>query len=585
MATLITKNSSTASSIPTAAQLVQGELAVNVADKRIFTENSAGAVVELGTNPSSVTTGTLTTTGNVGVGTSTPGNKLSVIGDARLSLTTTGTSYPLLLENSNTTGVVAAAIAFQNNGTTKASIQAGVFGNDFMTFNVGSNTERVRIDASGNVGIGTSSPGSKFAVGNATDQVQAGISGAVSIIYLGTPNTSSGGQSTLSYNRANGTTSIGSSSAGVSLGSAINVDSNGNVGIGTSSPGAKLDVTVGGANLAQQLVGTSGVYSRIGTASSSFYTIHNGTTDTFLYTAEASALRFGTNSTERMRIDSAGNLGIGTSSPGYKLSVHTTTGGGFNMTNGVDSTLRILMPSVGITYDNVNGGYHAWQISGTERARIDSSGNLLVGTTSNTIAGPGPGQLACLSTTAGKFALSLGNTAGSSAYGLGINSQTGENVYFYYQGVYKGAISTSAGGTTYSTSSDYRLKNTIEPMTGALDKVALLKPCTYKWNADGSDGQGFIAHQLAEVEPGCVSGEKDETETRTVETSPAIPAEFDAEGVETSPAVAAVTEEQVFPKYQGIDTSFLVATLAAAIQELKAIVDEQAVKIAALEAK
>ncbi len=330
MATLITKNSSTASSIPTAAQLVQGELAVNVADKRIFTENSAGAVVELGTNPSSVTTGTLTTTGNVGVGTSTPGNKLSVIGDARLSLTTTGTSYPLLLENSNTTGVVAAAIAFQNNGTTKASIQAGVFGNDFMTFNVGSNTERVRIDASGNVGIGTSSPGSKFAVGNATDQVQAGISGAVSIIYLGTPNTSSGGQSTLSYNRANGTTSIGSSSAGVSLGSAINVDSNGNVGIGTSSPGAKLDVTVGGANLAQQLVGTSGVYSRIGTASSSFYTIHNGTTDTFLYTAEASALRLGTNSIERVRIDTAGRVTM-PYQPAF--SVDTLTNGGSLNTN------------------------------------------------------------------------------------------------------------------------------------------------------------------------------------------------------------------------------------------------------------
>ncbi len=578
MATLITKNSSTASSIPTAAQLVQGELAVNVADKRIFTENSAGAVVELGTNPSSVTTGTLTTTGNVGVGTSTPGNKLSVIGDARLSLTTTGTSYPLLLENSNTTGVVAAAIAFQNNGTTKASIQAGVFGNDFMTFNVGSNTERVRIDASGNVGIGTSSPGSKFAVGNATDQVQAGISGAVSIIYLGTPNTSSGGQSTLSYNRANGTTSIGSSSAGVSLGSAINVDSNGNVGIGTSSPGAKLDVTVAGANLAQQLVGTSGVFSRIGTASSSFYTIHNGTTDTFLYTAEASALRFGTNSTERMRIDSSGNLGIGTSSPVPVARVSfgnsaATTPAIWAAYFGTNSALAAAPPNFGISLGwNYSGGngennlVYGTGIGGasglvfasssgtvvTERARIDSSGNLLVGTTSNTIAGPGPGQLACLSTTAGKFALSLGNTAGSSAYGLGINSQTGENVYFYYQGAYKGAISTSAGGTTYSTSSDYRLKNTIEPMTGALDKVALLKPCTYKWIADGSDGQGFIAHELAEVEPGCVSGEKDAV---------------DAEGK---------------PKYQGIDTSFLVATLAAAIQELKAIVDAQGAEIASL---
>ena len=92
-------------------------------------------------------------------------------------------------------------------------------------------------------------------------------------------------------------------------------------------------------------------------------------------------------------------------------------------------------------------------------------------------------------------------------------------------------------------------------MIGALDKVALLKPCTYKWKVDGSDGQGFIAHELGEVVPGCVTGEKDEV---------------NADGS---------------PKYQGIDTSFLVATLTAAIKELKAIIDTQATRITALEAK
>jgi len=73
--------------------------------------------------------------------------------------------------------------------------------------------------------------------------------------------------------------------------------------------------------------------------------------------------------------------------------------------------------------------------------------------------------------------------------------------------------------------------------------LALLKPCTYKWNADGSDGQGFIAHELDEVVPGCVTGDKDAV---------------DADGN---------------PQYQGIDVSFLVATLTAAIQELKAEFD------------
>ena len=114
-----------------------------------------------------------------------------------------------------------------------------------------------------------------------------------------------------------------------------------------------------------------------------------------------------------------------------------------------------------------------------------------------------------------------------------------------------GSISTDGSSTAYNTSSDYRLKNTIAPMTGALAKVALLKPCTYKWNADGSDGEGFIAHELAEVVPQCVTGEKDAVETYT-----------DEDG-----------NEQTRPKYQGIDTSFLVATLTAAIQELKAEFD------------
>jgi hypothetical protein len=110
-------------------------------------------------------------------------------------------------------------------------------------------------------------------------------------------------------------------------------------------------------------------------------------------------------------------------------------------------------------------------------------------------------------------------------------------------GTIVGTISVTGSATAYNTSSDYRLKNTIAPMTGALAKVALLKPCTYKWNVDGSDGQGFIAHELAEVAPNCVTGEKDAV---------------DAEGN---------------PQYQGIDTSFLVATLTAAIQEQQAIIN------------
>jgi hypothetical protein len=136
------------------------------------------------------------------------------------------------------------------------------------------------------------------------------------------------------------------------------------------------------------------------------------------------------------------------------------------------------------------------------------------------------------------------------------NGNSGSNFSeFGYNSTTIGTISQNSTTTVgYNTSSDYRLKNTIAPMMGALDKIAQLKPVTYKWNVDGSDGQGFIAHELAEIVPECVNGEKD------------------------------AVDEDGNPKYQGVDTSFLVATLTAAIQELKAIVDAQAVRIAALEA-
>jgi hypothetical protein len=137
-----------------------------------------------------------------------------------------------------------------------------------------------------------------------------------------------------------------------------------------------------------------------------------------------------------------------------------------------------------------------------------------------------------------------GDTSGS--HSILVMNRTGSNgsvLNFRRSGTSVGNISIDGSSTTYSTSSDYRLKNTITPMTGALAKVAQLKPVTYKWNIDGSNSQGFIAHELAEVVPECVTGKKDAV---------------DAEGK---------------PVYQGIDTSFLVATLTAAIQEQQAIIE------------
>ena len=144
--------------------------------------------------------------------------------------------------------------------------------------------------------------------------------------------------------------------------------------------------------------------------------------------------------------------------------------------------------------------------------------------------------------------ISINSPSAGASYHIGF----GDGTTSYTE---RGVISTNGTGTTYGTNSDYRLKENVQPMQGALAKVAQLKPVTYKWNVDGSDGEGFIAHELAEVCPHAVVGKKDDV------------------------------NEDGSIKPQGIDTSFLVATLTAAIKELNATVTAQAAEIAALKTK
>ena len=243
--------------------------------------------------------------------------------------------------------------------------------------------------------------------------------------------------------------------------------------------------------------------------------------------------------------DTSGNVGVGTSSPANRLDVSGT--GRFSNSGaptggvGVEVSYNTGSSNGNITvYDRTGAAYkdmeynaltHRFLISGSERARIDSSGNLLVGGTTVRSAGKISVDLA----PASNAGMTFFPTTNSSYDAIRFQNNSSGQV---------GYITCTTTNTSYVTSSDYRLKENIHPMTGALAKVAVLKPCTYNWKADGSYGEGFIAHELAEVCPGAVSGEKD-----------------------------AVNEDGSI-KPQGIDTSFLVATLTAAIQELKAEVDQ-----------
>jgi hypothetical protein len=157
------------------------------------------------------------------------------------------------------------------------------------------------------------------------------------------------------------------------------------------------------------------------------------------------------------------------------------------------------------------------------------------------------------------FSMSMGSNgwyASSSGANNYWNHSVNGTVYnLRYQGSTVGSIVVNSTNVAFNTTSDYRLKENVQPLTGALARVALLKPCTYIWKSNGEAAEGFIAHELQEVIPQAVSGVKD-----------------------------ALDEERKI-KPQGVDTSVLVATLTAAIQELSTALDSANARIAALEAK
>lgn len=301
---------------------------------------------------------------------------------------------------------------------------------------------------------------------------------------------------------------------------AVTIDTSQNVGIGTASPSTKLTVQGSGNVYTSNIVtdtGNSGYY--IANSQRGYYLLSAG---------NAFSIYDNTSAAERMRIDSSGNVLIGQTS--------NTQGGRLVITGSAGTADDLVI--------NTNASYAELQSFNSKPLVLNRQGNnLYFGTSTSSVAG---GAITFFNPQAINTYINVGHKTGST---------NGASFYVAsYNGVQIGDIAQS--GTTavvYNTTSDYRLKEDVKPIANALDRVSKLNPVTYKWkNADNEFGEGYLAHELAEVCPLAVTGEKD-----------------------------AVNEDGSI-KPQNVDYSKVVALLSASIKELKAIVDAQQQEINAL---
>jgi len=464
----------------------------------------------------------------------------------------------------------------------------------YLTFRTNNNgadtTEWMRLDSSGNLGLGVTP--SAFGGGMKAYQVGraslAGLSNTAYLLnnayydgsgykYIDTDYANLYSQNNTAGQHAWWTAPSGTAGNAISFTQAMTLDASGNLGVGTTTP---LKFNTSGSSSAKLLTlfnsgtnaGTRAEF-QIGNASTTagdatgviMFGCGASTTtanQTAFITSELTAsstsvaygaLVFGTangaTAVERARIDSSGNVGIGTTSPSFRLHAVSSSavvsrigssGGSGAFINFIDSGASpSVAPSVGAIGNSL---VFMGDGSTTERARIDSSGNLLVGTTSLPASSRVKGFAALSNSTSG---IQIYQTQNNSDWA--INTTSGNVLNFYSDSgsalVYSGSIAVNGVVTTYGSVSDYRLKENVQPMQGALAKVLQLKPVTFAFKNSGQVSQGFIAHELQEVCPDAVTGEKDAV---------------DADGK---------------PQYQGIDTSFLVATLTAAIQEQQAMIE------------
>ena len=329
--------------------------------------------------------------------------------------------------------------------------------------------------------------------------------------------------------------------------------STGSVGIGTTSPNTKLEAYTASSGTqglltlqqADNTAGNSwGIDFRRTTGSSNalrarVFAYRDGNEATGLTFSYANT---GGTLTEGMRLDSAGNLGLGVTPNAWATFKALQISSGNLAATGTQTQLvqNAYWDGSNWKYINSSGALrygidtfanaHYWfnaasgtagnNITWTQAMTLDSSGNLLVGTTT---AGAGAGFSTKLAVDAsGTFGpLFKSNNAGYEALNLWNSATSGTRYQAYFRdgsgASPRGSITTDGANTAFNTSSDYRLKDNPQPLTGSGAFIDALKPKTWVWKETGIHGVGFIAHEVQEVSPSSVVGEKDGKQMQQME--------------------------------------------------------------------
>jgi len=451
------------------------------------------------------------------------------------------------------------ASTFASNGSA-LRYQTHIAGG-YHNFETNTQSSALRITDAGNVGIGTTSPGEKLDVNG-----DARIRGSGSTI---------GGA-----NISNAALLVGSSTAGMGIDTneiytkgdnlylgvldaedhivfrynttrLMDITTDGYVGIGTLSPLGRLHLKNGDASASHtytydsngitvesdeptiQIVaedsGTHGGSLLWRYGNNLFAANANPTTDNLEFISGVTTgnnfdIHAGTNVTSYKKtlvIGADGNVGIGASSPLTTLHVGSNSGSlntpaELFIPNG-DALMRKLKIGHGASVADIitddSSKDITFTVGGSERMRIDSSGNVIQGNN-------GTHSWTAINNTL--FAAGGIGVTSNSDWGLQMAGSTTERIRFFTSSGGTGTvgnISVSTAGTTYTTTSDRRLKDNIQPIADATDKLMDMKPVTHTWidNPEAPQVHGFIAQEMQEVIPEAISGDAESDEMMSMD--------------------------------------------------------------------